>query len=193
VQPILHRDVQQLTGRLGALIDTFRLYNDRKPELNDSLIALLDLTAATYQERGRTERESATLSMKAEFTTALRGTNPITLEKLTVRRHEMQSAIAFKVLQALESQLRSHLLEATEPLRQAEDLIKQILIAGIQKGLISDAVIHDTTTQEAVEALWRSIASDADIALAQKRVLLLVSSFDVALLIDKLLSALRGS
>jgi len=185
--------VQQLTGLLGTLIDTFRLYNDRKPELNDSLIALLDLTAATHRERGRAERESATSSMKAEFTTSLRGINPVTLEKVTVRRHEMQSAIAFKVLQGLESQLRSHLLEATAPLQQAEDLIKQILFAAIQKGLISDAVIRDTTTQEAIETLWRSIASDADIALAQKRVLLLVSNFDVALLIDKLLSALRGS
>jgi hypothetical protein len=185
--------VQQLTGLLRTLIDTFHLYNDRNPELNEALIVLLDAAAAAYRERGRAERESFTISLKAEFTTALRGINPITLEKLTVRRHEMQGTIAFKVLQSLESQLRNQLLEATEPLQQAENLVGQILAAGIQKGLISDAAIRDTTTQEAIETLWRSIGSDADIALAQKRVLLLVSSFDISLLIDKLLSALRGA
>lgn len=184
--------MQQFTGLLRTLIDTFQLYNDRKPELSDSLITLLDSAAATYRERGRAERESATVSMKAEITTALRGVNPITLEKLTVRRHEMQSSIAFRVLQSLESQLRSHLLEATEQLQQAEDLVRQILAAGIQKGLVSDADIRDTATQDAIETLWRSISSDADIRLAQKRVLLMLSSFDVYLLIDKLLSGLRG-
>ena len=115
----------------------FQLYNDQKPELNGSLLALLDLTAATHRERGRPERESYSASLKAELTTALRGINPITLEKPAVRRHEMQNTIAFKVLQSLESQLRGHLQEASEALQRAEDLVSQILAAGIQKGLIT--------------------------------------------------------
>jgi hypothetical protein len=193
VQQLLHKEVQQLTALLQSLIGVFQLYNDQKLELNGSLLALLDLTAAAHRERGRTERESYSASLKAELTTALRGINPITLEKPAVRRHEMQSTIAFKVLQSLESQLRGYLLEASDALQRAEELVSQILAASIQKGLISDAVIRDTTTQDAIETLWRSISSDADIRLAQKRVLLMVSSFDVYLLIDKLLSGLRGS
>ena len=66
---------------------------------------------------------------------ALRGINPVTLEKPAIRRHEMQSMIAFKVLQSLESQLRGHLLEATESLGRAEDLVSQILTAGIDSRL----------------------------------------------------------
>jgi hypothetical protein len=193
VQPLLHQEVQQLSGLLRSLIDVFQLYNDQKPGLNGSLLALLDLTAATYRERGRPEREGHTASLKAELTTALRGINPITLERPAVRRHEMQSTIAFKVLQSLESQLRGHLEEATESLQRAEDLVSQILAAGIQKGLITDAIIRDTATQEAIDTLWRSISSDADIGFAQKRVLLMVSIYDVYLLTDKLLSGLRGS
>lgn len=193
MQQLLHKEVQQLTGLLQAVIGVFQLYNDQKPELNSSLLALLDLTAATYRERGRPEGESYSASLKAELTTALRGINPMTLEKHAVRRHEMQSTIAFKVLQSLESQLRGHLQEANAALQGAEDLVSQILSAGIQKGLVTDAAIRDTTTQETIETLWRSISSDADIAFAQKRVLLMVSIFDVYLLIDKLLSSLRGS
>lgn len=193
MQPLLHKEVQQLSGLLRSLIDVFQLYNDQKPDLNGSLLALLVLTADTYRERGRPERESYSASLKAEFTTALRGINPITLEKPAVRRHEMQSTTAFKVLRSLESQLRGHLQEAAESLQRAEDLVSQILAAGIQKGLITDAAIRDTTTQEAIETLWRSISSDADIGFAQKRVLLMVSIYDVYLLMDKLLSGLRGS
>jgi len=104
----------------------------------------------------------------------------------------MQSSTAFRIMQALESQLRADLLEVTDTLHRAEDLIGQILLASIQKGLISDADIRDTVTQDAIETLWRSIASDADIALGEKRVLLIVSRFDVYLLIDTLLSGLRA-
>jgi len=191
VQRLLHKDQQKLAELLRTITATFQLYNERKPELHDSLLALLDRALATYREQGRSERESLCASLNGEFATALRGVNPVTLEKPAVRRHEMQSTIAFKVMQSLESQIRGDLLEAADTLRRAEDLIGQILLAGIQKGLISDADIRDTTTQDAIEALWRSIASDADIALGQKRVLLIVSRFDVSLLIDTLLSGLR--
>jgi hypothetical protein len=193
VQQLLHKEVQQLTALQQSLIGAFRLYHDQKPDLNQALLTLLDRAAATYQERGRSDREGYVASLKAELITALRGINPITLEKPATRRHEMQSTIAFKVLQSLEAQLRGHLQEAEEPLQRAEDLVGQILAAGIQNGLITDAEIRDASTQEAIDRLWRSISSDADIAFAQKRVLLKVSIYDVYLLLDKLLSNLRGT
>lgn len=192
MQRLLHKDEQELAELLRTVTATFQLYADRKPELHDTLVALLGRATATYKEQGRSERESFCASLNAEFATALRGINPVTLEKSAVRRHEMQSTIAFKVMQSLESQLRGDQLEVADTLRRAEDLIGQILLAAIQKGLISDAVIRDTTTQDAIEALWRSIASDADVALGQKRVLLIVSRFDVSLLVDEALSALRA-
>lgn len=193
MQPLLHKEVQQLTGLLRVLVDAFQLHTDREPELNRSLLALLDLSVATYRECGRPDRESRVASLRAELSIAFRGINPVTLEKPAVRRHEMQSAIAFKVLKALEEELRGSFQQATDSLQRAEDLVGQIIIAGVQKGLISDAAIRDTTTQDTIEELWRSIAADADIALAQKRVLLLVSSYDAYLLIDKVFSGLRGS
>src|SRR5688500_1965262 len=115
---LVHKEVQDLTGLLTALIDAFRLYDDRQPEVNRSLLLLLDLTAASYKERGRAERESQAASLKAELNTALRGVNPITLEKPAVRRHEMQNTIVFRVLQALESQLRGDLQQATALLQR---------------------------------------------------------------------------
>jgi len=191
VRLLLHKEVQDLTALLQTLVDAFQLYNDQKPEINRALLALLDRTAATYRERGRADKESQTASLKAEILTALRGVNPLTLEKAAVRRHEMQSSIVFKVLQSLESQLRDDFRRATESLQRAQDLVSQILIASIQKGLLTDAAIHDTTTQTAIEALWRSIAEDPAIAVAQKQVLMQVSVHDAYLLIDLVLAALR--
>jgi len=192
VRPFVHQEVQQLTELLGTLVGIYRIYDDQQPELHRSLVTLLDLTAAMYRDRGRPEKESHTASMKAELTTALRGVNPITLEKPPSRRHEMQSTIAFKVLQSLEVELRGSFGEATASLQQAEELIGQIILASVQKGLISDVQIRETITQAAIESLWRAIGADADIRFAQKRVLLVVSAFDASLLIDKVLTNLRA-
>ena len=192
MQPFLTREAGQLSGLAGTLSGVFRLYNDRKTELNDSLLAFLDDAAAVYKDRGHQEKETQVLSLKAELITALRAINPVTLEKVTLRRHEMQSGIAFKVLQSVELRLRSDVEEVSVSLRQAEDLLSQIIVVAIQKGLITDPVIAETTTQASIAALWKSMAADADIALAQKRLLLMVSIYDVLLLLDKLLAGLRA-
>ncbi|HKR63831.1 MAG TPA: hypothetical protein VJZ00_08870 [Thermoanaerobaculia bacterium] len=192
MQTLVHQELQQLTALTRTLVDTFALYNEQKSELHRTLLTLLDDTGTTFRDRGRADKESHTASLKAELTTALRGINPMTMEKPTVRRHEMQNAIAFRVLQSLELELRDSLQDAAQTLQRAEDLISQIVLAAMQKGLITNADIANATTQAAVDALWRSIASDAEIALAQKRVLLLVSVFDVTLLLDEVLARLRA-
>jgi len=192
MQPFLTREAGQLSGLAGTLSGVFRLYNDRKTELNDSLLAFLDDAAAVYKDRGHQEKETQVLSLKAELITALRSINPVTLEKVTLRRHEMQSGIAFKVLQSVELRLRSDVEEVSVSLRQAEDLLSQIIVVAIQKGLITDPVIAETTTQASIAALWKSMDADADIALAQKRLLLMVSIYDVLLLLDELLAGLRA-
>ena len=79
-----------------------------------------------------------------------------------------------------------------ELLEQAEALVAHLLVVAVQKGLIDDDAIRDTVTPDAIETLWASMAADAEIAPAQKRVLLLVSRYDVYLLLDKILASLRG-
>jgi hypothetical protein len=191
VQPFLHKEAQQLTELLQALVAAFRLYDGRDPGVHAALLALLDRTAAACRDRGRADGESRMASLKAELTTALRGINPVTLEKLSTRRHEMQSGVAFKVLQAVEGQVRGDLEAVADRLRGAEDLITQIVIAALQKGLLTADAIAGATTSAALEALWQTLGADPEIALGQKRVLLLVSSYDALLLIDAVLSRLR--
>ena len=192
MQRLVHKELQRLGELLRTVVEAFRLYGEQKPELHASLLELLDRAATAYREAGRPERQSHVESLRAELATALRGIDPSTLERPATRRREMQSSIAFKVLQALESSLRGSFQQATETLERGESLVSQIVIAGIQKGLIDEATIRDATTQEALESLWRSLAADADIALGQKRTLLLVSPVDVHLLLDDVLARLRA-
>lgn len=191
MQQLLFNEVQQLATLQRSLAGVFALYNDRGLGVNESLLRVLDDVTGVYRDRGRQERVSQVLSMKAEVVTAQRAIHPVTLEKIAVRRHEMQMAIAFKVLQSVEARLREDLETTLETLERARDLLSQIIIAGFQKGLITDATIAAMTTQGAIEAWWTAIAADADIALAQKRVLLLVSRFDAILLSDALFAGLR--
>ena len=191
MQQLLFHEVQQLTGLEGAVAGVLALYNAHSPNASDSLLRVLDDAATVYKDRGRQERAAQVLSLKAEIVTAQRAIHPITLEKVSVRRHEMQTAIAFRVLQSIEGQLRADLEATMQTLQRARDLLGQIIVAGIQKGLITDATIAAMTTQTAIEAWWAAMAADADIALAQKRLLLLVSRYDVFLLAEALFAGLR--
>ncbi len=191
MQPLLFHEVQQLTGLESAVAGVLTLYNERSPDVSDSLLRVLDDAAVVYKDRGRQERAAQVLSLKAEIVTAQRAIHPLTLEKISVRRHEMQTAIAFRVLQSVEGQLRADLETTMEKLERARDLLGQIIVAGIQKGLITDAMIASMTTQAAIEAWWAAMAADTDLALAQKRLLLLVSRYDVFLLAEALFAGLR--
>lgn len=176
MQPLRIHESQRLGDLERSVAGVLRLYNERKPELSDALLRLLDDAAVVYKERGRGEGHIQ--SLKAELMTALRGIHPITLEKPSVRRHEMQTAIAFRVLQSIESRVRSDLEPLDETLRRAEDLLGQIVAAAMQKGALLGAP----------EALWNTIAADAELAVAQKRVLLMVSRTDALLLLEGLVA-----
>ncbi len=192
MQSFLFHEVRQLTGLERSLAGVFALYNDRRSIVSESLLRVLDDAAGVYRDRGREERAAQFLSLKAEIVTAQRSVHPVTLEKVSVRRNEMQTTIAFKVLQAAEAQLRADLESSMETLQRARDLLGQIIVVGVQKGLLTDATIAAMTNEAAIEAWWTAIGTDADIALAQKRVLLLVSRFDVFLLAEALFSALSS-
>jgi hypothetical protein len=127
----------------------------------------------------------------AELVTAQRGINPYTLQKQNVGRNEMLSSVMFKILQALEVQLRTYYLAGDEKLQQAKDLISQIIVAALQGGLLTNLDIEKIKTQKQTETAWKKLGEDANISLGQKRVLLLVNFYDVIILFDELITALK--
>jgi hypothetical protein len=191
MQKFYYNEIKELTALVQQLNSVLDKYNRKELDLFPNLLQWLGNAIQFYKEQGQAEKESKFQILKSEFVTAQRNINPITFEKVTLHRHELQATIAFKILQAAELQLRNDLLLDKDRLQEAKDLATQVIIAGLQGGIITPEKIQDVKTQKDLEALWAMLSADANIALGQKRILLAVSIYDVWILLDELLAALK--
>jgi hypothetical protein len=192
MQPFYHSQVNKLMAALNGLEKVTVKYISRALDLQPSLLEWLDHTVQDYRDLGQLERESQLLLLKAEMVTAQRGINPNTLEKQSTHRNELQHNTAFRIMQAAEALLRSDLAPKMERIREAEDLVRQVVIAGFQEGIISREKIARTKKQSQLEALWNLLSRDPNISFGQTRILLLVSKYDVWILLGDLLAKVRG-
>jgi hypothetical protein len=191
MQNFYHNNISKLEALQESLNLVIVKYTNRDFDTDVALVQYLSGATAIYKELGKKDRESQLLSLKAEFLTAQRGINPITFEKVTIRRNEMVNTICFKILQAVELFLRTDLQQTTQIIKEAKEIVVQIIIAGLQANIITDASIKQIKKQTQIEALWKLLSTDANIALGQKRVLLQVSKYDVWVLMDEVLASLK--
>lgn len=191
MQNFYHNNISKLEALQEQLNLVFVKYNSRDFDTDTALVQYLSEAVTIYQALGKKDRESQLLSLKAEFLTAQRGINPITFEKITIRRNEMVNTICFKILQAVELFLRTDLQQQMQIIHDAKEIVVQIIIAGLQANIITDASLKQIKKQAQIEVLWKLLSTDANIALGQKRVLLQVSKYDVWVLMDEVLASLK--
>lgn len=191
MQAFYASEIVKISNLLKALNGVMDKYNRRDVNVLPELLQWLDTAVRTYHELGQLDKESRCQALKTEVVTAQRGINPLTFEKITLRRNEMQLTIAFKVMQAAEAQVRSDLTADTERLKEATELLGQVIVAGLQTGLLTGERINKVKSQEDIRALWQALSADANIALGKTRALLLVSEYDILILLGDLLAGLR--
>ena len=192
VQKFYHNEQKKVELILGLTITALDKYNNRELDTDSSLCKALDSSIQLYTELNALDKLSSIQSLKATLTTAKRGVNPYTLEKVTIRRNEMISTAIFKVGQALEEMLRKEILVVATKLAQAEEMIGQIIIASIQSGLLKQVQIDDANDQAAISKIWKDISEDPGVNLWQKKVQLLVSIYDIYLLCDEVFFKIRN-
>jgi hypothetical protein len=175
---------QKLNTATTFFTQALAAFNAREFEADRVLLHALDGGIAIYKELGKTDRENEFQSLKAEWITAQRGINPISFEKVTLRRGEMVNTISFKVMQRAGQLLNIDLQETNAKIEEVSQLIGQIIVAAFQNGMLTNEQIRNADTQDKKEALWQSLAADTNIAVGQKRVLLMVNRFDAVILFD---------
>lgn len=179
-------DKQKLTTAIGLFNDALAGFNARDFDADKALLKALTGTVLIYKELGKTDRENEFQSLKAEWITAQRGINPVNFEKQQLRRGELVNTISFKVMQRAGQLLNTDIHEVEDKLNEVSVLISQIIIAAFQAGLLTEQMVRDAQTQEDKERLWGSLSGDANIAIGQKRVLLMVNKYDALILFDEL-------
>src|SRR5687767_6329997 len=167
MQRFYYNEISRLNGVLQELNAVMEKYSTRDFDLVESLLQWLNNAIKVYKEQGYAEKESQLQSLKAEVVTAQRGYHPVSLEKVMVQRQEMKYTAVFKVLQCAEQQLRGDVAVGKERLEEAGNLVRQVIIAGIQNGMITQEMIGKIKTQADIEATWQALSKDANIALGQ--------------------------
>lgn len=180
----------RLDKALQLMIAALQKYNAKDFEADTALKVALDEALLMYKELGKSNQESQFEALKAEWVTAQRGINPMSLEKLTVRRNEMVGTVKFKIMQRAQQQLAMDVEAVDAVLNEATTLISQIIVASLQGGLLNPELIRRAGDPDAVETLWKNIGDDANVMLGQQRVLLMVSRYDALLIFGDLLQRL---
>jgi hypothetical protein len=182
---------ERLNKALQLMIAALQKYNSKDFETDTALKLALDEALLVYKDLGKSNQQSQFEALKAEWVTAQRGINPITLEKVTVRRHEMQGTVKFKIMQRAQQQLAMDVEAVEAVLNEATTLVSQITVAALQAGLISPDDIRRADDADAVEMIWKNLDRDNNILLGQQRVLLMISRYDALLIFGDLLQQLR--
>lgn len=180
----------RLDKALQLMIAALQKYNSKDFEADMALKLALDEALLAYKELGKSNQESQFEALKAEWVTAQRGINPMSLEKLTVRRNEMVSTVKFKIMQRAQQQLALDIEAVEAVLNEATALVSQIIVAALQGGWIKIDDIRRADNADAVETLWKNLDRDANILLGQQRVLLIISRYDALLIFGDLLQRL---
>lgn len=190
MQRFYFNDKQQISQLLMAFNGVSEKFSKKDFDTDKALKQLLDNAIKVYKDAGFTDKESQLQLMRAELTSVEKGIHPLTYEKIMVRKGEMKMSICLKTLQSLEQLLRSDFSHCNDKLQEARDMISQILLAALQGGLVTDALLDSTNTESELQKLWKLLATDANIALGQRRVLMSVSIYDVLLLMEELIGGM---
>lgn len=185
MQRFHHQIRHDLAALLGALSVVTEKYSRKDYDTDAALRALLDRVNADYKDKGLPDRESQLQLLRAEWSAAEKGIDPCSGEKVTMRRGEMKASAMLKILRGLETVLREDYTASRSKLEEAAAMIGQIIVAGYQEGLIDDKLLLSVNTETEYLKLWKTLATDRNIALGQKRVMTMVSMPDVLLLLEE--------
>ncbi len=186
--PFLHERLRATEALLAASSEVLAKHNRLDLDLAPALTAFLDRAIAGYRALNRSSGENQLLALQAEFVSAGQGVNPMTLERVTSHRREMQRAIALRVLQRSAEQLRADLERDARGLADAGAQLRPLLLAAMQKGLVRPRR-GKPMSQAQFHRLWRAVLGEPDLALAARQVAMQLSVYDIHLLLADLIDA----
>ncbi|WP_061299850.1 hypothetical protein [Herbidospora cretacea] len=183
MRPFLHDRLRRQESLLASSTEAMRAFTTLDLALDQVVVAFLDEAGAVYAAIGAPEAENETLSLKAQFTSARSGVNPLTLERVTQRRREMERTIALHALTVSADRLRTGCAEARATLAAAREQLVPLVAYGFQKGLVPDGELG----QAELERVWRTLSEDPQIRPVARQIALSLHPADILLLLGDLL------
>lgn len=192
MQPFLHDRGQRFEQLIESSTSALRSYTSRDLGCSDVVLAFLDGAAAEYRAMGLSSGENELVSLLAQFTSAHEGVDPMTSERVTVRRREMERGIALRVLLLAGERLRTDVDGVQAALDHAREQLAPLVLHAFASGFVVPGP-DGTLTQPELEKMWLRLLNDPEAAPAARLVALQVAAPDVLLLLADLLASLNGA
>ena len=186
----LHHRLQRLEHLLRSANGALRAHTDRDLGLGAVVDAYLDEAITAYKGFGIADAENQLMTLKAQVAAARDGVNPLTLERVTTRRRELQRTVALHVLQASGERLRADYADVQRSLAELGDRLSPLALYALQKGLVP-AGGSRALTQPELEQLWQALLSDPESQPAARQVALGTATADILLVLGDLLESVR--
>ena len=175
-------------GAVGAASSAaLATYNRFDLDLAAVVVAFLDGAIDEHRALGVADIENEMLSLKAQYVSAQRGVQPLTLERVTTHRRDMERSISLRVLLKSAQRLRDELGRDRQSLDDGRAQLRPIVLSVIHKGL-APALPQPSITQQEIDALWTAVLNDAELQLAARQLAMQLSLVDIQLLLAELLS-----
>jgi len=190
VQAFVHERLRVLQRLQARSSEVLAKYNRLDLDLATALTDLLDEAIAGFHALGRASNENQLLALKAQFVSAQQGTHPITLERVTGHRRELQRAIALQVLLRSAELLRADIARDSQALDDARGQLRTIVLLALREGLLP-LKARRPPSQRQLDTLWRNLLRAPDIQLAARQLAMQLSAYDIQLLLAELILALQ--
>jgi hypothetical protein len=188
VHPFLHDRIQKFGQLLEGSSSALSAYSAFDPGLGRIAAAFLGQAGAVYRALNLGEVENDLLGLAAQLTSAHSGVHPVTFERVTRHRREMERSVALQVLLSSAGRIRADHSEARDALDQARQRLVPILSYGIEAGLVKPPA-NGTYTQPELTDMWASLRADSQLQAATRQIAMTMAMVDVYLLLPDLLAA----
>lgn len=189
MQPFLHDRQARYEGLLESSSAALRAYSDRDFGTAEAVHSFLDGAAREYRALGVPSGENELVALLAQFTSAREGVDPLTSERVTVRRREMERGVALRVLQIAAERIRRDHAEVRARLERTREQLSPLVVHALGSGFLTPDP-EGTITQADLEQMWRRLLNDPDTASTARLVAMDVAAADVLLLLADLLAGL---
>lgn len=188
--PFLHDRLQRWQVLLLACNKALEKLGNRDLDLETAVSRFLTTAIDTQRQLQRADAENRLLALQAEYSTALGGVHPMTLERTMTGRRTMQRSIALHVLTRGGELVRGDQERDRQCLDQARAELERLVLAAWDLGLVEDPSGGEWS-QPSLERLWQRVRAAAETASAARGVQARVNTVDIVLLLSDILAALR--
>lgn len=185
----LHDRQDRLETLLGASTSALRTHTARDLGTAQVVSAFLDDSAAQYRTLGLSSGENELVGLLAQFTSAREGVDPLTSQRVTTRRREMERGVALRVLLIAAERLRTDLAADRAVLDGSREQLAPLVLHALAHGMVVPGP-DGAIAQDGLEQMWRRLLNDEQTASTARLVAMQVAAPDVLLLLAGLLSGL---